>query len=335
MVVVVGWSLAPGAAIGQSVRVAAEQEAFHQTAGGKRLGTVMRDTELRVTGRQGPWTEVVLEGWVWSRSVAPSGRQGFDLVVSEAGGENLRTAPGGRIAARLFQGFLLERVEEGDQWIRVRRTGWIQAAALASAEGGSPLPDSGAAAENGPGVAGLEGADGGEEERVLVGSTVVQLRTSPEGADTLGAARPGADLVVVERRRGWARVRLEGWVPAADLTAVPDSMVVEATAADLKANPDRYAGRRVRWEVQFISLERAEAPRSDFYEGEPFILARAPDPSEGFVYLAVPQGLLPEVREVDPLQTIGVLARVRTGRSALMGAPVLELLAIYDARRRR
>ncbi|MEJ2320300.1 MAG: hypothetical protein P8Y21_13285 [Gemmatimonadales bacterium] len=81
--------------------------------------------------------------------------------------------------------------------------------------------------------------------------------------------------------------------------------------------------------VQFVSLETAEAVRTDFYEGEPFILARAPDPSDGFVYLAVPPELLPIVEELPPLEMIEILARVRTGRSAIMGAPVLDLLAFY------
>ena len=108
-----------------------------------------------------------------------------------------------------------------------------------------------------------------------------------------------------------------------------DSAVADISAADLEANPEKFRDRRVRWTVQFISLERAEAVRTDFYEGEPFILARAPEPSHGFVYLAVPEPLLPRARELSPLQSIDVLARVRTGRSALMGVPVLELITIY------
>jgi hypothetical protein len=135
---------------------------------------------------------------------------------------------------------------------------------------------------------------------------------------------------VVERQGSWARVRLEGWVPAAELVGTDqDSMVVEVSAAALRANPDQYRGQRVRWEIQFISLERAEPVRTDFFEGEPFVLARAPDPSEGFVYLAVPPELLADVEELEPLQSVNVLAQVRTGRSALMGVPVLDLLALY------
>ncbi|MGW8282417.1 MAG: hypothetical protein ACWGON_03860, partial [Gemmatimonadota bacterium] len=87
-------------------------------------------------------------------------------------------------------------------------------------------------------------------------------------------------------------------------------------------------GRRVRWSVQYVSLERAEPVRTDFYEGEPFLLARPADRAQGFVYIAVPPELLPQVESLRPLQTIEVLGRVRTGRSALMGVPILDLIAL-------
>ncbi len=324
--------LAPRSVAAQTMRVAAEQEVFRQTADGKRLATVMGDTELAVVGREGGWTEVRLEGWIWSRSVAATNRGGFELVVSAVGGENLRDRPGGRIAARLLRGFLLERVEEEEDWTRVRRTGWMWGPSLAPASP-SAAPGSGAASVPPPAEAGTEasGAASGEPpfERVVVGERPLRVRLSPQG-DTIADLRSGADLRVLERREGWARVQLEGWVPAGELAATqPDSSLAELSAADLGANPERFVGRRVRWSVQFISLERAEAVRTDFYEGEPFVLARAPDPSHGFVYLAVPPELLDRVERLEGLETIEVVARVRTGRSALMGVPILELLTLY------
>jgi hypothetical protein len=44
--------------------------------------------------------------------------------------------------------------------------------------------------------------------------------------------------------------------------------------------------------------------------------------------VAVPPELLPEVNALRPLQMMDVLGRVRTGRSALMGHPVLDLIAL-------
>lgn len=327
--VLLGFLAPTSPALAQTVRVAAEQEVFRQTADGKRLATVMKDTELAVVGREGGWTEVRLEGWIWSRSVAPTTRGGFDLVVSAQGGENLRESPGGRIAARLLRGFLLEKVEEGGDWIRVRRTGWVWGPSLGperpvAAGGGRP-------ASAGPGGDESPAAAGGEPslERIVVAASPVRMHVSPDG-DTTAVLRSGADLRVLERRDRWARVRLEGWVPAAELaTAEADPAEADLSAADLRANPEQYVGARVRWSVQFISLERAEAVRTDFYEGEPFILARAPDPSHGFVYLAVPPELLARVEKLEGLETIEVVARVRTGRSVLMGVPILDLQTLY------
>lgn len=308
---------------GQSVRVSRE-ETFRQTAGGRRLGTVMEGAELRTEGTEGAWRRVVLEGWIWTPSIAATSRGGFDRVVA-AGGENLRAGPSPEeaIVARLLPGFLLELVEERGRWSRVRRTGWVAEAAVTTvrataggAGGAAPEEEVGAP----PGVPG---------ETAEVGSGTVGLLLSP-GGDTTAVVRSGAQLGVMERREGWARVRLDGWVPVGDLVrTAADSAVADVSAADLEANPDKFRDRRVRWTVQFISLERAEAVRTDFYEGEPFILARAPEPSRGFVYLAVPEPLLSRVEELRPLQSIEVLARVRTGRSALMGVPVLELITIY------
>ena len=106
-------------------------------------------------------------------------------------------------------------------------------------------------------------------------------------------------------------------------------VLADVSAAALRANPDAYAGVRLRWTVRFLSLERAEPERIDFYEGEPFLLARAPDPGDGLVYIAVPRELLAEAEKLRPLQTLEVLVKVRTGRSALLRVPILDLLALY------
>lgn len=308
----------PPAAGQQTVRVDVEEENFRQTPGGKRLATVNRGTALHVTGRRGQWREVVLEGWIWTPSVSPTDRGGFDLVVSADGGENLRDGPdpGARVAARLLEGFLLREVERSGDWTRVRRVGWMWAPSLTGA-----APPSTPAEEGGEG----EGTEG-FRERVVVGEQPAPLLLSPDG-DTVAAVRPGSDLVVLARRGDWARVRMEGWVRTLRLRASDTTVArTDLSPSDLRANPEQYEGRRVVWEVQFISLERAEAARTDFYEGEPFILARMPESGSGFVYLAVPPEFVSRVESLTPLQRLRVLARVRTGRSALMGAPVLDLL---------
>ncbi|MEE8487598.1 MAG: hypothetical protein V3S56_05475, partial [Gemmatimonadota bacterium] len=164
-------------------------------------------------------------------------------------------------------------------------------------------------------------------DRLVVGTDTVVMLLSPDG-DTTAVLRRGTDLTVLARQAGWTRVRVEGWVwePA---TLPPDSMAGEALSIEaLKSNPQQFRGRRVEWAVQFVALKQAEALRTDFYEGELYFLARPPDASRGILYVAVPPELVPAVQEVRALQTIDIVARVRTGRSALMGVPILDLIAL-------
>lgn len=318
----------PCGAAGQAFRVAGEQEVFHQTADGRRLATLLRDAPVTAVGREGGWMEVTLEGWIWSGSVASTRRSGFDLVVSAPGGENLRLEPGGEVVARLLRGFLLESVETRGQWTRARRTGWVRADALKASDGDAATAG---AAESGGSPADRPAGPSppGAGERFAVESSALGLRREP-GGDTVAVVSSGAEVTVLERRDRWVRVRLEAWAPGSDLVPIdPEGALTDVSAGALRANPEQYEGRRVRWTVQFIALEEAEAERTDFYEGEPFILARAPERSEGFVYLAVPPELLEEVQGLRSLQSIDVLASVRTGRSSLMGVPVLDLLALY------
>ncbi|MFO7587004.1 MAG: SH3 domain-containing protein [Gemmatimonadota bacterium] len=332
-----GLAAAPGLA--QSVRLAVPEENFRKeprVSSGNRLATVLEGAVMAVEGREGRWHRVTLEGWIWRPSVSPDDREGMDLVVSKAGGENLRERPdaGSRRVAILERGMLLDSLETSGSWVRVRRTAWIWSGSVSelsgrpdaeripavAVEGPTPAP---ATEERRPAEAGRSLPD-----RLVVTEAPVRLLVSPEG-DTIAVLRPGADVAVLARQGEWARVRLEGWVwePStlpSDSAAATDSL----TAADLRANPEQFVGRRVRWSVQYVSLERAEAVRTDFYEGEPFLLARPLDRSQGFVYVAVPPELLPAVERLRPLQTIQILGRVRTGRSALMGVPILDLLAL-------
>ena len=168
-----------------------------------------------------------------------------------------------------------------------------------------------------------------EGRRLMTGEEPLSVHEAPEGGE-VAVVRPGTPITVVERGNRWTRVRVEGWVRSDRLvTSDVDSTLVEVSAGALRASPDEYRGMRVRWTVQFIALQRAEAERTDFYEGEPFMLVRAPDPGDGFVYVTVPDELVPAVEALESLERVDILAQVRTGRSALMGVPVLDLLALF------
>ncbi|MEX0837195.1 MAG: hypothetical protein WD101_02600, partial [Gemmatimonadota bacterium] len=160
------------------------------------------------------------------------------------------------------------------------------------------------------------------------------ILSAPDG-DTIGTSAVDGELEVLAREGSWVRVRLEGWVwsPASDAgDAEPPSgagATADLTPDDLAA-PDgaSHEGRRVTWTVQFISLERAEAVRTDFYEGEPFILGRAGGAEGPFVYVAVPPDRLSTAEGLTPLELIRVTGRVRRASSALTATPILDLLAL-------
>jgi len=323
-------------AAGQSVRVSVPEENFRKeprVTASNRLATVFEGAVLEVESRQGRWVRATLEGWIWSASVSETDRDGFDLIVSNPGGENLREAPQGdaRRVARLLRGMLVDRIERRGSWTRVRRSAWVWSESVVEAGGAAPAAAGGERAVPAEPVPSDDPPARPPQlpDRILIAGDAVPLHVSPSG-DTLASLRREADLQVLARQGSWARVRLEGWVWVPS-TLPPDSAVDGGSAlspADVRANPDQFRGRQVRWRLQFVSVEEAEPARTDFYEGEPFILARATEGEQGFVYVAVPPELLAEVSALRPLQVIDVLGRVRTGRSALMGVPVLDLIAL-------
>lgn len=317
-----------------TARVRVAQENFRREANGRQLATVLEGAELPVVTQKGNWVEVDLQGWIWARSVASTDRNGFDLRVSADGGENLRAAPQGRVVARLLEGFLLERVTVDGNWVRVRRRGWLWKPSLAiSGATGPATPAPGGDAS----VTAAESmADAAAAPLILTASASLAVQATPDG-DTVAVFQPGAQAQVLGRTGDWIRVRVDGWVygPAALDSLIDFADTGDLSPARLRADPGRYKGALVRWRVQFISLRRAERARTDFEEGEPFLLARGPAGDAGFVYLAVPEELLAEAEALEPLEFVTVVGRVRTGRSKLLGSPVVDLTDIEEAADKR
>jgi hypothetical protein len=159
---------------------------------------------------------------------------------------------------------------------------------------------------------------------------------APDG-DTLATVVAGTDLAVVGRQGSWARVRMDGWVWMPDTTTVaaPQGNTAEpATPAAVMADPAAWRGRIVTWQLQFISLEHAEAVRTDFYEGEPFLLTRpaGSDDAASYVYVALPPEREDELSALRPLETVTVVGRVRVGASVLTGSPILDLMELRRGR---
>lgn len=160
---------------------------------------------------------------------------------------------------------------------------------------------------------------------------VAAIRTAPgaEGSlsPTVAQVNRGATVEVIARDRGWVRVRLEGWVREADLI-VADSSLRPLSAADIRSDPVSSQGKLVRWRVQAISMQTADALRTGLRSGEQYLLALGPGAEKTLVYLVVPPALMPSARNLPAMADIVVVARVRNGRSEPAGVPILELQSL-------
>ena len=155
------------------------------------------------------------------------------------------------------------------------------------------------------------------------------IRTAPTETPSaaVGQVNKGSTVEVLARDKGWVRVRMEGWVHESDLV-VADSSLRPLSAADIRSDPAAAQGKLVRWQVQTVSLQAADALRTGLSVGEPYLLALGPGVEKTLVYLAVPPGLLPTARNLPAMTQVVIVARVRNGRSEPAGVPVLDLQSI-------
>lgn len=322
----------PGLAQSVSLSVAVERENFRAQPQGEVVAELLEDTPLVQVAREGAWRQATLSGWIWAPSVENQGRPGR-LVVTADDGENLRAQPNGTRLARVSRGAVLTELDRQGQWVRVERTAWVWGASVSEAATPATTP---VAAQ--PRPVGRSAGDAPPRPDSLAVRTKEWLRAGPGGnallgtpdGDTLGRVQRETAMEVLAREGNWTRVRLEGWIwePSAATAADSGRVLRELPPATIVASPEQFRGRIVEWQVQFIALETAERIRSDFYEGEPFMLARGPGDDATFVYVAVPPEMVEQVRQLTPLARVTILARIRTGRSRLMDAPVLDLLEL-------
>jgi hypothetical protein len=304
-------------------RVTTQGEWFYQTAAGRRLAQLEVGATVQTGAVQGDWTNVTLDGWIIKASLGPTAIPGFDVAVSKAPSENLRATPAGAVIAHLAAGFALDKTGEQDRWVHVRRSGWVKTSSLAAImnavrppASGPPLPTR--APDTTPTPV--------DPARVLSARQTTLYR-APDGASD-AALTAGAPLRVLGRTADWTRVELEGWVKTADLQAAPPGVLVGVSAAELRAEPDRYVGQALRWTLQVIAVRTADDLRPDIPTGSIYLLARGPVPEHGFVYVVVPDAQRAAVQALAPLATIQSTVRVRTGRSKFVGNPVVDLVSL-------
>lgn len=305
------------------------EENFRRVPNGEVLARLDGGTPIQIVDRQGDWVQVDLEGWMWTRSLQVSPDAAFDLVVAEPEGENLRDAPSGTILGRLGRGTLLEEVRRVPGWILIRRRGWVWGPSVAEVAGTSAVASTTSPASSPPSTSRPTGFTN-------VGAAGAVILTAPDG-DTLARAVPRAELEVTARQGNWVRVRVDGWIWQPDMPGSIDGSDEPEVLSpdDVAVDPEAFAGRVISWRLQFISLETAEAVRTDFFEGEPFLLCRFGGEGGQFVYVTVPPDRLAEVEGFVPLEYVTVTARVRTGASLLTGTPIIDLLSFERERERR
>lgn len=324
----------------QTAPVAVEENVRAEPEG-TIIGELHPGALVEVLSTEGDWSRITFGGMVWIPSLQVRHEGAWDLIVSADDGENLRSEPSGPIIGRLGSGTLLEEVRRIPGWVEVRRTAWIWRESLGSAvdsaedAGGGELPaedamGTGAPRQEGPPGTGAPSPTEPGSEWIRAPAGGAAILAGPDG-DTLASTLAGSELRILQREGSWVRVRLEGWVWAPDAADTDEGEPTEAvirglSVAELTAEPERYRGRVVELEVQFISLERAEAVRADFREGEPFLLTRSADRNREFIYIAIPPSEVEEAGRMTPLDRLTVIGRVRTGAAALTGNPVLDLL---------
>jgi SH3-like domain-containing protein len=305
-----------------SARVTTQGEWFYQTAAGRRLAQLEVGSVVQTGAVQGDWTNVTLDGWIIKTSLGPTAIPGFDVAVSRQASENLRATPAGAVIAHLATGFALDKVAEQDRWVHVRRSGWVKTQALSGIANAVQSPPARVLPTRAPDTTPTPV----DPARVLSARPTTLYR-APDGASD-AALTAGAPLRVLGRTADWTRVELEGWVKTSDLQAAPSGVLVGVSAAELRAEPDRYVGQSLRWTLQVIAVRTADDLRPDIPTGSLYLLARGPMPEHGFIYVVVPDAQRTAVQGLAPLATIQSTVRVRTGRSKFVGNPVVDLVSL-------
>jgi len=286
--------------------------AFLRDPTGVQLGTIMEDATVTIDSTAGSWRRVTLEGWIFTASTRPDRREGFDLSVQVAPTENLRASPNGAIVARLNEGALLRRVRTQGGWTLVRRTGWIPERSL-------PVGQTLTVQDEAPTT------DPNQVEAPAGASLLGQ-----PGGNAVGSLAPGSQATVIARSGQWVRVQVEGWVHRDSVASSAGGARVGVTAAEVRANPDRYIGEVVDWNLQLVAVQTADELRPEVPLGQRYLLTRGPAPEIGFVYVLVDDDEADRLEALQPLQDLVLRVKILAARTRYLPNPVVDLQQILD-----
>ena len=316
----------------QRIRITAQTELL-KAAEGPILGRLERGTEWAQARADRRVVELTVEGWVFAASLGETTREGFNAIVNDRAGQNLRAdpRPDGRLLGRLRGGALIQRIETRNGWSKVRRQAWVvrsatdasaPTAATTPATTPAPVPTTPAPArDTSPRPAPSTYGDG--SRATAPGGAV--LRATP-GGTTVATLAAGSEVKVVTRAGGWSRVRIDAWVPDTALETSAGGASAGVTAAEVRAEPARWIGQIVDWKLQVVAVQVADALRGDLPEGKPYLLTRGPLPESGFVYVLVTPEQAQHFRESAPLREVTLRVRIRAPSSKYLPTPVVELI---------
>jgi hypothetical protein len=297
---------------------------------GVPLVSLPAGTEVESKGARGEWHEVVVEGWIFSSSTAPTHRDGFDLVVrASSDGENIRESPNGEVIARVRNGALLRKLESRGGWTHVSRAGWVPSDAI-----GGPAPSDTPAVATPAQVARPPvqtpvstppAKSPTDPDRAAIARETPVFAT-PQGGQ-YGTLQTGAPARVLGRSGEWARVQFEGWVRESDLEEASGGALTGITAAEVRSDPARYVGRTVEWRLQLIAVQTADELRTEIPRGQSYLLTRGPLPEPGFVYVTVSESQAVEFRALPALQELTLRVLIKAARTKFLTTPVVEFVA--------
>jgi hypothetical protein len=300
---------------------------------GVALVSLPAGTSVQARSARGAWHEVVIEGWIFSQSTAPTRRDGYDLVVTRGEGENIRQEPNGEVIGRARSGALLRKLETRGGWIHFSRAGWIPREDIAPIESGAISPEvsadtplvqgtTGPPASSQPAPPGKTPAD---LDRVEAARETAVF-AAPEAAQ-IGTVQAGTPTRVLGRSGEWVRVQFEGWMRAGDLQSASGAAVSGVTAAEVRSDPARYLGRTVEWRLQLIAVQTADELRTEMPKGQSYLLTRGPLPEPGFVYVTVSDAQAAEFRTAPALQEMTLRVTIKAARSKYLTTPIVEYVS--------
>jgi hypothetical protein len=352
MFVVGGTFAAAGATAGAQSALATATEG-HNAPGGVVVLSLSAGTKVAVVTTKGANALVTVEGWVDASRLAGA-LDTFPASVDSKASLRVRAtaAANGTILGELRPRIGVRTIGKSGTWTRIRRSAWISTSALPKPEPvaqakppatapvkASAAPPAKGSAVTAPKPAVTQQAKAAPAPQVpataampvvpgaMSASKPTKLLVAPEGA-SVGELAQGAVVIPLAHDHGWAKVRVEAWVPDADLSPADSSLGSRLSAADLRADPDGTHGRTVQWDVQVLSLQTADPLRPEMARDEPYLLAKGPGMEDALLYLAVPPSLLAQAKALPPLTRVLITARVRSGHSEPVGIPILDLRSI-------